>query len=271
MRDFLVFVRAGVHSLHRKWLEEDSQRNWDCCVSWYCPPIAESGAEYYVNDGDNKIEAFDIFFEQTHKKLLYKYYLVVDDDLAFVGGDISKFFNICTQYNCYLTQPSLNWGTYSTFDVTLHNPVCIVRKSKFVEVMAPCFSFQAVEELKSTFRLTRSTWGIDYAWASILKGRGLITIIDPIRITHTKAIDLIEGAFYRKLRSQGVDAGEELNEIRKRFPPFGPFRIERYGHIVVYRYLPQFLAPIMVRIMESVKKRIHRRIQRNRKLSEQRG
>ncbi len=263
MRDFLVFVRAGPNSLHRRLLAEDPQRNWDCCVSWYCPPPEESGAEFYVAEGDNKFEAFDLFFERTRDSYPYRYYLVVDDDIEFAAGDVSRFLALCAAHDCFLAQPALRWGTNANHDVTLWNPLCRIRRTSFIEVMAPCFARAAVEELRSTFRLARSTWGIDYAWASQLRGQGRIAVVDAVRVAHTKPVDMGGGAFYRKLLAQGIDAQKEYGEIKRRFPAFGPLRTQAGGHVLAAGFwLPGWLSLPFIRLLEGVKKRVHRRLRR---------
>jgi hypothetical protein len=260
MRENLVFVRAGRQSLHRRLLEEDPTRNWDCCVSWYCEPPIETDAEHYRTAGDNKFEAFEQFFLQTVATHPYRYYLVVDDDIDFAAGDISRFFEVCRRYNTFLSQPALRWGTNANHHVTLWNPLCRVRCASFIEVMTPCFSREAVEFLLPTFRLTRSTWGIDYAWASLLKDMGRITVIDAVRVAHTKPVDMANGAFYRKMEQQGISPELEYGKIKKTYPRFGPLRTLPRGHALILPMVPQALAWPLVRLMESVKKRIHCRL-----------
>jgi len=260
VRENLVFVRAGGQSLHRRLLAEDPARNWDCCVSWYCEPQAETGAEYYCAAGDNKFEAFEQFFLQTAVTRPYRYYLVVDDDIDFAAGDISRLFELCRRHNTFLCQPALRWGTNANHHVTLWNPLCRVRSTSFIEVMTPCFSREAVERLLSTFRLTRSTWGIDYAWASLLNGTGRIAVIDAVRVAHTKPVDTGKGAFYRKLEQQGINVQLEYDRIKRTYPSFGALRTLPRGHTLALPLLPQALAWPLVRLMESVKKRIHRRL-----------
>jgi hypothetical protein len=260
MRDFLVFVRAGANSLHRRLLAEDPRRNWDCCVSWYCAPQGESGAEFYVAEGENKLEAFALFFERTRLSHPYRYYLLLDDDIEFAAGDVSRLFALCARYGCYLAQPALRWGTHANHDVTLWNPLCRIRRTSFVEVMAPCFSREAAEQLLPTFRLARSTWGIDYAWASELRGQGRIAVVDAVRVAHTKPVDIGRGAFYSKLASLGIDALREYGEIKKRVPSFGPLRTQAGGHVPALPWVPGPLVQPFIRLMEGVKKRVHRRL-----------
>jgi hypothetical protein len=260
MRDYLLFVRAGPQSLHRRLIRDDPQRNWDCCVSWYCEAPIETVAEHYRTAGDNKFEAFEQFFLQTAGTHPYRYYLVVDDDIDFAAGDISRFFELCRRHRTYLSQPALRWGTNANHHVTLWNPLCRVRRTSYVEVMTPCFSREAVEFLLPTFRLTRSTWGIDYAWSSLLRDMGRISIIDAVRVAHTKPVDMTGGAFYRKLERQGIDAQLEYGEIKRTYPRFGALATLRRGHALILPIMPQALAWPLVRLMESLKKRIHSRL-----------
>lgn len=258
MRDYLVFFRAGPGSLHRRLLAEDPGRNWDCCVSWYCAPPEERGAEFYASGGDNKFEAFAAFYRETAASRPYRYYLVVDDDILFAPGDISRLFALCETHRTTLCQPALRWGTWASHDVTLWNPLCTLRRTSFVEVMAPCFSAAAAAELLDTFTLSRSTWGIDYAWASRLRGQDRIAVIDAIRVDHTKPVDTRGGAFYRKLEGMGIDARAEYGAIKREYPPFGALRTLASGHALAWPCIPRLLQPGLVRAMESVKKRLHR-------------
>lgn len=259
MKDYLVFVRAGERSLHPRWLADDAVRNWDLCVSWYCDAPSEDLADYYATTGTNKFDAFDDFYAKQLTDCKYRYILVVDDDIAFQPGDISRFFSLCAEHELYLAQPSLRWGTNANHDVTLHNPLCVFRRTRFVEVMAPCFSRAALTRLQPTFRLNQSTWGIDYAWASLLSGEGKMAVVDAIQVDHTKAVSFEEGAFYRKLAAAGIDPIAEYAAIKRRYPRFGPLASEPTGHLLVVP-LPKWLAVPLLRLYEGIKKRAHRRL-----------
>jgi len=240
MRDYLVFVRAGADSLHPRLIGEDPDRNWDCCVSWYSTPREERVAEYYETVGENKFDAFEMFFRQTRTERPYRYYLVLDPDVYFRPGDVSRFLALCDRYGLFLAQPSLRWGTNANFIVTLWNPACTVRQVSYVEVMAPCFSYAAVEELIGTFQLSRSTWGIDTAWSSLLQDSSRIAVVDAVRVDHTKPADLSNGPFYRRMRQLGVDPTQEHSRVKAAFPPFGGLRTVPFGH--------EFASPLSPRI-----------------------
>lgn len=263
MRDYLVFFCSGTKSLHTKAVLEDPRRNWDCCVSWYSAPCEGPLVEYTMEGKDNKFESFVHFYNTQPAAKNYRYYLVVDDDVSFQRGDISRFFELCERHQLYVSAPALEWGTNCNHDVTLWNPICEIRQVTYVEVMAPCFSKAALEAMFDTFLLTKSTWGIDYAWSSLLAGQGRIAAVDAIRIEHTKAPDVGGGAFYEKLRTMGVDVGEEYGRIKRTYPSFGGFRTAGKGH--VYRFgLPDWLGWPLTRLMEHLNKRIHRRMLKKR-------
>lgn len=95
MREYLVFVRAGKGSLHPQWLAQDPQRNWDCCVNAWGEAPSEPGgleAEWHEGGGLNKFEGFLEIYPRLLAERPYRYVLMLDDDLAFAPGDLSRFF-----------------------------------------------------------------------------------------------------------------------------------------------------------------------------------
>lgn len=201
--------------------------------------------------GDNKYEGFMEFMQDADFLSRYRYVMLIDDDVYFRPGDISRMFEICDRHALYLSQPALNRSTNINHVVTARNPLCEVRRVSFVEVMTPCFSQRALAELAHTFDLTRSTCGIDLAWSSLLRDRDLIRVVDAVAVDHTKPVDPSGGVFYRKLRSMGVDVHSEVADIMRRYPDFGGPRTLHGGH--VYRQgLPRAIAAPATRIADSM-------------------
>ncbi|HTW38806.1 MAG TPA: hypothetical protein VMD49_09585 [Steroidobacteraceae bacterium] len=251
-RPYLLFVRAGADSLHRRLIAEDRSRNWDCCVSWYAPPRDEHVAEYYCDGGDNKLEGFLEFWKRRPRPWPYRYVWIMDDDVYLRPGDVSRFFEFCERYSTYVSQPALRWFTHTTLNCLVHNPACVLRRVSFVEVMAPCFSTPALERLIHTFDWTKSTWGTDWAWGCLLQGEQPLYVIDAIVMEHTRTGDGRPGAFYRKLSAMGIDPAEELSRVRRMFPEFVGARTLKDGH--VFRPgLPANLAPLLWRLFEKLK------------------
>lgn len=234
MRDYLVFIRAGSQSLHARMLAEDPNRNWDCCLNAWAATEDETAERHNVEDlvtgGINKFEAFADLFGPRSGGCPYQYVLLLDDDLLFSPGDVSRFFDLCERNRLFLSQPAIAWGSHANHEVNIWNPACEVRQVNFVEVMAPCFSAQAIGELLDTFKLTKCTWGIDYAWSSLLAGQGRLAVVDSVAMHHTKPMDRAEGPFYRMLRSNGIDPDAELAAVHRSFAPWGSMRTLATGH-----------------------------------------
>jgi hypothetical protein len=251
-RPYLLFVRAGDKSLHPRLIAEDPQRNWDCCVSWYVPPRPEAVAEYYAHGGFNKLDGFLEFWRQRPEPWDYRYIMLADDDVYLRAGDVSRFFSLCHQYQTYLSQPALRWFTHTTLNALVRNPACLLRQVSFVEVMSPCFSHAALEQLLPTFGMTRSTWGTDLAWAGTVAGQHPIYVVDAVTMDHTRTGDGRPTAFYRKLTEMGVDPGAELARVRRMYPTFRGSRTLNAGH--VYRPgIPRFAAPALMWLFERLK------------------
>ncbi len=268
-RPYLVMVRAGAASLHPQWLADDPDRNWDCWVSWYCEPDArcDAAVEYESDGGDNKFEGYLQGREALALQLdHYRYVALLDDDLEFTPGGISRTFAHCALAQADLAQPALRWGSNVNHDVTLYNPLTDVRRVSFVEVMMPFFSNDTLRLLEPSFLLSKSSWGIDYAWGSQLAHRsgrpGKLMIVDAVQVHHTKPFDTKQGAFYRKLAAMGVDAAAEYGRIKANSPAFGGLKSLRSGHLAAgfWRFLPAPLLGLAVRLGESIKKRRHRRL-----------
>ena len=234
MRQHLVFVRAGRHSLHRQMLEDDPERNWDCCINAWAGSTeadrADPDIELFCDESINKFEAFRAW-SRRNAGPRYRFYLLLDDDLRFAPGDVSRFFDWCERASLHVAQPAIAWGSHANHLLNIRNPACRVRRVNFVEVMAPCFSQAALDELmEPTFLLTACTWGIDYAWSSLLNGQGRLSVVDAIPMQHTKPMDRAGGPFYDMLRRQGIDPEEELAAVHRHLPRWGDMRTEPEGH-----------------------------------------
>lgn len=233
MRDYLVFVRAGKSSLHPRWLADDPHRNWDCCVNAWGEQAAEQPgdeAEWHESGGLNKFLGFQEVFPRRLAGLSHRYVLMLDDDLEFAPGDISRFFRHCEAHHLNLCQPAIRLGSHANHVLNLRNPLCKVRRVNFVEVMAPCFDRATAERLMPTLSLTQCTWGIDWAWASILAPHGRLAVVDAVAMHHTKPMDISGGPFYQRLRSMGIDPAQELAAVHQRYPILDPMRTLPHGH-----------------------------------------
>ena len=253
-RPYLVFVRAGNDSWHQRLLRESPDRNWDCCVNWYVEPHDESDADYYCTAPQtiNKLQGFLEFRKQFGERWPYRYVLLLDDDLYLKRGDLNHFFHVCDYYQTYLSQPSQRWFTHTTLNSLVRNPACILRRVSFVEGMAPCFSAAALAELIHTFDWTKSIWGTDWAWGGLLQDRNAVHVVDAVALHHTRTGNGRKTLFYQRLLAMGVEPGDELRGIQRRYPRFNGPQTFRTGH--VYRAkVPKALATSVLVLFERLK------------------
>jgi hypothetical protein len=225
-------------------------------VSWYETPADEQLAEYYCGGAGagfaNKLDGLLEFWERRPRPWKYRYIILLDDDIYLRPGELSRFFTLCDFYNLYLAQPALEWFTHTTLNALVRNPACVLRRVSFVEVMAPCFSTAALENLLHTFNWTRSTWGVDWAWACLLEGHEPLYVVDAVTMEHTRTGNGRPTAFYRKLRAAGIDPGSDLRRIQAMFPSFRGSRTLLRGH--VFRPgIPRWLARPVMLLFERMK------------------
>ncbi len=234
-RPYLAVFRAGSGTVHRRILAEDPARNWDCLLNAWSDPSAIPGPaseEFVFCDGENKFDGFATILQREQDRIRrYRYVLLADDDVYFQPGDLSRLFLLCEQHRLYLAQPALRWRTNINHVVTLWNPASRVRRVSFVEVMTPVFSIDALLELAPTFTISRSTYGIDWAWGSLLRDRAAIHVVDAVRVDHQRPVDWSGGAFYRKLKALGVDTSAEMRAAQAHYGEFGGIRTLPRGHV----------------------------------------
>lgn len=246
LREFVVFVRAGPQSLHCNWLSQDPGRNWDCIVSWWGREPPDCGEELRVTGGSLKLDSF-VDFYNGHRALVarYKHLLIADDDIRFPPGAISRLFDICAQRRLPLAQPALRWGTWVNQPVTMHNPFTEVRRVSYVEIMVPVFDQPTLESLIDTFLMTRSGVGVDVVWSYRLQGRDAIFVVDSVCVDHTKPVDQVNGALYKRMRAVGVEPWRDYDGMRERLPIAGGIRTLPDGHIY-RRGVPRALGRMLV-------------------------
>jgi uncharacterized protein DUF707 len=212
----LVIVRAGDSSLHPGWLQglSTKERSWDLIVSYF-----GEDRQKYRGDGcervDSKGPKWPALYELIRNKvdLIDRYDAVwlPDDDLECRGADINRMFEIFHNEGLQLAQPSLTQDSYFSYPATLHSPLFRIRYTSFVEIMAPCFSREALRRLLHTFNLNLSGWGLDFLWPTLLpEATSKMAILDAIQVRHTRPLG---AANYGALRSIGRSAWDEMREL----------------------------------------------------------
>lgn len=216
-RPNLVIVRAGNSSLHPTWLLGPEERNWDLVVNYF-----GKDPDIYRHDDVVRIDSVGPKWPPLHQLLLdhpeylerYAYIWLPDDDLAMTKHDMNRFFDLCTDHNLELAQPSLTADSPMTHPLLINNTATLIRFTNFVEAMAPCFSTPCLRRAMDTFSESQSGWGIDWLWPDFVNDReNGIAVIDEVIIRHTRPLG---GPNYDAMRAAGKSPRDELIRLQER-------------------------------------------------------
>lgn len=216
-RKNLVIIRAGEKTLHRAWLENAANRNWDLIVSWYGSTEYEPVADERVMvikggkwDGLYKtITAIPDLLDQ------YDYFWLPDDDIATDCDTINRVFDLMRQHGLSVGQPSLSWNSYFTHFVTLNVPGLHLRYTNMVEVMVPCLNVKTLRQILPLFAETMTGFGLDWVWTRLdEKPERKAAIFDCITVHHTRPV----GVFLNGIaRASGHDPELEMKRLADRY------------------------------------------------------
>lgn len=217
-RRFLVMARAGDRSLHRHWLA-GGPRNFDLYLSCYGkdPSIHEGTAEHIRPMGSTKWPAIHAhLLEDADIVRRYDAIWFPDDDVLADAPTIGRMFEIFSLFGLGLAQPALTWNSHHTHSLVLRQPGYLLRRTNFVEVMAPVFDRNALALLSPTFSQVKVGWGLDYLWPVLMEQACLgdkIAVIDETPVTHTRPVG--SGDIYR-----GIEEGGEadIHALRRLYP-----------------------------------------------------
>jgi hypothetical protein len=216
IRQFLVVIRAG--AVPRPSFFTDplpSDRRYDVAMNYYAPPHADDamqhGAEFVFGGGLSKFHAAKLFIERLKLLDVYDGIFFLDDDLELLF-DPDEFLSLCVEFQLDIAQPSLTHDS-SGFDITKCHPGLKLRRTNYVEVMAPFMSRRFLTRFVQTFDWCVSGWGLDIYWGHQLGPDLSAAIVDQFVIRHAKPVDLKGGAFYKYLESIGVDPERDKQRI----------------------------------------------------------
>lgn len=239
-RENLLITTIGTLDYISSWLQDD--RNFDIALVYYPSTVSdkikstlENLADFVFYEQGFKYSVLKSVLEKNPDLLDYEYYWMPDDDIKMVKGTVNSLFELSKKYSLGLSQPSTTSKNIS-WKLVRHKPGYILRYSNFVEVMCPLFSKSALAECLNSFSYTKSGWGLDILWPTLIKED--VAIIDEIVVKHTKKISLEGGALYKKLLEEtGKTPWQELKELEERHNLKSDPRILSY----VYKISPMGL------------------------------
>jgi hypothetical protein len=217
----LVISTIGDGSVHRSWLSEPSERQFDLFLIYYGDQddFARRDATYYERRKGFKWELLD-YVTRQHADVLLRYSNIwcPDNDIRASTRDVNRLFATFAEYKLQLAQPAIAAGEVSYRALRRRRGV-VLRYAPFVEIMCPLFTREAFFRVAATFGENRSGWGLDWVWPRYFRPQE-IAIIDRVGVEHTGK--LFRGENYRHLAQLGIDPGEDFRRMIAKFGGFDP-------------------------------------------------
>ena len=181
----LLFTSAGKYCNINEWLSGSS---FDIFVVYYGNEKFEYANDVqYLNyrKGGKFQNLFYVY--NTSKNLLTQYdaIMVIDDDIKISGINIDKLFEIRSEFNITILQPSFSHEGKISHSITGMHPFSKLRYTNFVEVTCPLFSASYLFKFLDGFDSRANGGGVDFWFCSEANNRNLhIAIVDEIFCTN---------------------------------------------------------------------------------------
>lgn len=214
-RKNLIFVRVGKNSLHRGWLDGDGDRNWDLQLSQYDdhPDIGKGGDLPLSVDKGTKWDSIYRYLSGNPEIMdRYRYIAFMDDDLVFTKNDLNRYFEICSEYDLYVAQPSLHLRSYFCYSILLQCNMTKLRYTNFVECMAAAIHTDYLKTFVPRMATVKSGWGMDRIWTTTMPDPAYRSaIIDEISMVHTRPH--ATGGIYKQFNGNALTPAAEMQAL----------------------------------------------------------
>lgn len=211
-RKRLVWVQAGSRFNFDQWFRQ-VPRTWDLMCNWYTlngldlrygeihlsQPGTKATAMYHVMQNDP--ELFN-----NYDQLLF-----LDDDLHIKHEEIDSLFDIAEQEKFDIYQPAILSGSYSVWEDLFQKNQRGTRQTTGIEIMMPGFTRHALFSCSEIFGQSISGHGLDFMMSEHVRNYGgKCGVIDSVAVEHKVVIDEQDGAYYKLMRSIGINHKLEL-------------------------------------------------------------
>lgn len=228
VRRHLVILRAGDKSLHPEWIQ--GPRHFDLLISYYgsTPDCHRQDADHYeMRKGPKWSCIADLLAARPELIEEYDNFWFPDDDLSVSTDTLNRMFALFEGLGLDLAQPALTPNSYFSWALLLQREGHVARYSQFVEVMAPLFTRETLRRVLPTFAESRSGWGLDWVWPTLLAPhQAKIAILDATPVWHTRPIG---GELYKNNPDLDPRLDDQRLMARYRFEALrasGPYAIK---------------------------------------------
>ena len=229
----LVFVRVGKNSLHRSWIDENIPRTWDLQLSQYDddPDIGSGGdLPLSIDKGTKWDSVYRYLISNPDLFEHYEYMMFLDDDLKLTTRDFNRLFEICTEHNLLVAQPSLHLDSYCCHPILLQCPNMRLRYSNYVECMAPAIKSDYLQSILPHMSEIVTGWGVDHIWTVLMDDPPYKSaIVDEVSMVHTRP-HTNSGGVYDAFAKKSTSPQEELDHIMSSYEGLS-HRMIAYGGV----------------------------------------
>ena len=204
-KPFAVYLQCGAGAVWGNWQPSQDQP-WHLLINHYdstyvgkipCDvEFRQSGAL----SGTKFTSFYSLLEKYPHILEPYEYILLLDDDVFYQNGDISRLFSIVQQNGWEIAQASLSTDSFCSFQVFFNPNRNGWRQVNGVEIMMPIYSTRILGIIKQLIGESISGWGFDAALSMLAARQGFrAAVVDDILAQHTKPINADIGQYYQML------------------------------------------------------------------------
>jgi hypothetical protein len=222
-KPFAVYLQCGAGSLWGNWQPAQDQ-SWHMLINHYDPTYAGKipcDVEFHqagTFPGTKFTALFSILENFPHILEPYEYILLLDDDVFFEDGDISRLFSVVQQHGWDMAQASLSADSHCSFQVFFNPNKSGWRQVNGVELMMPVYSAHILGVVKQLIGQSVSGWGFDPALSTIAAEQGFrAAVVDDIIAQHSKPINADIGQYYQMLHRAQIYPEIEFTHLQKKY------------------------------------------------------
>lgn len=234
----LVFISAGDHhQIHQTLNVKDAA--FDVVVSFYGTSVLarteleRRGISVYSARGSKFQNLKSLFNSNPRIFDPYDAVLVLDDDLSLNANEVTGLFDFRQQHDFWIVQPAFQWGSSLGDQYSRCNPLVRYRYTNFVEVNAPLFRVDKLEQFMRIYDGSLVGWGIDMWYLNLFEEGALrkfaicdeISTVNPFSRSGVgwREIDQLQSQDDRRRSWEKVKKERKLSDVVPRTYP-GPRR-----------------------------------------------
>jgi hypothetical protein len=220
---FAVYLQCGSEATWRDW-QPNPDQPWHLLINHYDStfvgkiPCDVEFRQAGTLPGTKSTSFSDILTTYSHILDPYQYILLLDDDIYFQNGDISRLFSIVQQHGWEMALASLSADSFCSFPVFFNRNKSGFRQVNGVEIMMPAYSTRILGSVRHLISESISGWGFDAALSVLTAKQGFrAAVVDDIVAQHTRPINADIGQYYQMLHRAQIYPEIEFTHLQKKY------------------------------------------------------